>query len=616
MMNNRISFSVDADSISLKSIYKKDFLELQMRAISTANPNLNGSWFTKESLEDAVESCRNKPILGYFNSDGDFESHNGTWRKDVETGLNYWDTQDGEQIIGIIRENDDVKVIEGEDGLYWLCLSCALWTQYNFKQVKRLIKDAKRAKENGGVTKNISVEIDIKEGEQQENGIYRIDKFTLAGITILGSRKGKQVLPGIADAALSIPEILGKDFYEQQQNAIRAAYERLDNANFDDGEEEEDILNMDMTEQNNNISENIQNTDNLETVAEPAKFEEACPDCGKNPCECAKDDQEQQACGGEDAGEPATQNACDGDKDQEQQACGDDGDDKENLAADEDKDNDDDKEKDGDNDSDKDNDDDKEKDKEQNFGMADVAESEEVVAEAGAVEVRDVAWLVEAMTYGFNEINSTIHYYEYMMESHPEDAPHGAYIVSVLKRVLAAQTKIEGTLGGLLAKIGGEITEADEQYETKLTEYENIEELIEKYEKEVSLNEELNSKIEEYSKENEDMKTRLDQFAHNEFMTQVNNLIQSTKDLDENVGKEIYELCENGTLHTFEEVKTKVALALFEAQQTFDNTSSNISIQAPVEMPDIQAAFEAKAEKSQKRDSWTIMREHFGKKSE
>ena len=159
----RLSFGVEADSISLHSLYNRDFLELQMRAISTANPNLNGSWFTKASLENSIDSFKNKPILGYFNSDGDFEGHNGVWRHDLETGLDYWDTKDGEQILGIIRENDDIRVVEGENGLSWLSLSCALWTQYNFKQVKRLIKDAKRAKASGGVTKNISVEIDILE---------------------------------------------------------------------------------------------------------------------------------------------------------------------------------------------------------------------------------------------------------------------------------------------------------------------------------------------------------------------------------------------------------------------------------------------------------------------
>ena len=244
MSNIRLSFAVDADSVSLKSILKIDFLELQMRAISSANPNLNGSWFTKEALLDAVDSCKNKPILGYFNADGDFESHNGVWRKDVETGLDYWDTKDGEQVLGLIRETDDIKVVDGEDGLSWLCLSCALWTQYNFKQVKRLIKDAKKAKETGGVTKNISVEIDILEGEKQDNGVYRIDKFKLAGITILGSRKGKQVLPGIAGAALSIPEIIGSDFYAKQESAIRAAYARLDDNTTDDGNNKGDVLEM------------------------------------------------------------------------------------------------------------------------------------------------------------------------------------------------------------------------------------------------------------------------------------------------------------------------------------------------------------------------------------
>ena len=605
-MNNRMSFAVDADSISLKSIYKRDFLELQMRAISTANPNLNGSWFTKEALEDAIESCRNKPILGYFNSEGDFESHNGTWRKDVETGIDYWDTKGGEQIIGIIRENDDIKIVEDENGLSWLCLSCALWTQYNFKQVKRLIKDAKRAKENGGVTKNISVEIDIKEGEKLENGVYRIDKFKLAGITILGSKNGKKVLPGIADAALSIPEILETEFYEQQQMAIRAAYARLDNTNINNGEEE-DILNMNEQENMNNVQENVQNIDNLgtevatEPTAEPASFEETCPDCGHNPCDCAKDGEEKkenEACGD---GEGEEQNSADANCQNElnQEACEDNNceEDKDSQMA-------------QDNNGDKDDDNDDNDEEEDNKEGDENYEGNEAKPE----EVRDVAWLLRNISYNFDELNGTIHYYEFLMENYPDDCPHGAYIISVLKRVLNAQMKIEGTLGGLLSKIGGEISEAEIQYEAKLTKYENIEELIENYEKEISLNSELNSKIEEYNKENEEMKTRLDKFAHDEFIAQVNTLIQSTKGLEEEKAKEIYESCENGTLQTYEEVKTKVALAVFEAQQTLDNTSSNITLQTSVDTPDVQAAFEAKAEKSEKRDSWAIMREHYGKK--
>ena len=138
--------------------------------------------------------------------------------------------------------------------------------QYNFKQVKRLIKDAKKAKETGGVTKNISVEIDILEGEKQDNGVYRIDKFKLAGITILGSRKGKQVLPGIAGAALSIPEIIGSDFYAKQESAIRAAYARLDDNTTDDGNNKGDVL--EMNDKLNNVQPMIDIQNNKEKKEE------------------------------------------------------------------------------------------------------------------------------------------------------------------------------------------------------------------------------------------------------------------------------------------------------------------------------------------------------------
>lgn len=575
MSNIRLSFAVDADSVSLKSILKKDFLELQMRAISSANPNLNGSWFTKEALLDAVDSCKNKPILGYFNADGDFESHNGVWRKDVETGLDYWDTKDGEQVLGLIRDTDDIKVVDGEDGLSWLCLSCALWTQYNFKQVKRLIKDAKKAKETGGVTKNISVEIDILEGEKQDNGVYRIDKFKLAGITILGSRKGKQVLPGIAGAALSIPEIIGSDFYAKQESAIRAAYARLDDNTTDDGNNKGDVL--EMNDKLNNVQPitDIQpNPENPEENALITQSEdgEVCPECGKNPCECEKDSK--QECG------QCADKCEEGDEDDE-----DEGDDHEGDKGGEGK-----------------------------------PEDEYDAGEPNPDEIKDIAWLVNNLTYGFSEIDCSIHYYEFLMENYPEKAPHGDYIISVLKRMRNYYTKIEGTVGGLLAKIAGEITEADEQYEAKLVKYENVEELIENYEKEISdnatlteTNGNLKASVDTYEKENSELKGRLDKYAHEEFMAQVDALMKSVQ-LDEKVSKAIYEACNNGSLHTYDEVKTKVALAVFEAQQSTENIPQNKSLQSPVITPDTQAAFEAKAETSQRRDSWTIMREHYIKK--
>ena len=43
MENTRLSFAIDANQIDIKPLLQKEFLELSMKAISSANPNLNNS---------------------------------------------------------------------------------------------------------------------------------------------------------------------------------------------------------------------------------------------------------------------------------------------------------------------------------------------------------------------------------------------------------------------------------------------------------------------------------------------------------------------------------------------------------------------------------------------
>ena len=226
--NKKLVFDVDANQIKIKKLLKKDFLELSMKAVSSANPNRNMSWFTPEAMEKALPTFYNKPILGCFDN-GDFESHNGSWEKDGETGMSYWDTLGvkGERILGLIRSEDEVKIVE-ENGLKWITLTCALWTQYSFKQVKKLLKDAIRSQKDGGPTKNISVEIDVLDYDELPNGVMKINDFKLVGITILGSRNGKKIEPGIEDAELSVLDIVGTDNYEKQRSELRMAYAKLD----------------------------------------------------------------------------------------------------------------------------------------------------------------------------------------------------------------------------------------------------------------------------------------------------------------------------------------------------------------------------------------------------
>lgn len=325
MESKRLSFALDGDQIDFKSYSKKDFLELSMKAISDANPNRNGSWFTKESIIKAKESgtCKNKPVLGYFEND-DFVSHNGTWRKDSETGVDYWDTlgQKGERILGVIREQDDVDVCEDKNGQTWLCFSCALWVQYGFKQVKRLLKDAQKAKNGGGSAKNISVEVDITDYEELRDGTIKINEFNLVGVTILGSRNGTKVEPGIEGADLSVVDMMGKDIYDRQMQGLRLAYEKLSTADKKevfDNMDQNDILESNETPVLDQPSEVVENVEKEPQETLEATFEEkaaedensekkeheeeTCPECEEDPCVCEKTQEEPCSCESKDEAE-------------------------------------------------------------------------------------------------------------------------------------------------------------------------------------------------------------------------------------------------------------------------------------------------------------------------
>ena len=267
-----------------------------MRAVSSANPNRNKSWFTKESMERSLHSFVNKPILGYFTK-GDFVSHNGEWKIDSETNIPYFDTLDtpeGERILGIIRESDRLEIVQDASGLYWIEFTCALWSQYNFKQVKRLIKDARRAQRMGGPTKNISVEVDLTDYEVLDNGITKINQFELIGVTILGSRNGVKVEPGIEGASLSVVDVMGRDLYDHQLKALRLAYEKLDGTV--EKKEENKVENMGEAlemQQTQTLSEEVAPEHGDVTCAAEG---EVCPDCGKDPCVCAADGGTEETC--------------------------------------------------------------------------------------------------------------------------------------------------------------------------------------------------------------------------------------------------------------------------------------------------------------------------------
>ena len=226
-------FELNPDQLRIREILTdKSFLEVEIYAISDANPNRNGSHFTLESMEKGIKTFTDKPILGFFNRQNDFESHNGRVAHDPELDKDYWDNSNGEQILGFVRQSDHKEIVEGPDGLMWIRCTAMICTQYNYKQVKRLLKDKR---------KKVSVEVEYKSSQVNENGITEIYDFELVGITILGSKNGVEVKEGIEGAHLSVLDLMGSDVFSHQKQALVFAYAQLDPGKNEKNKEDTDL---------------------------------------------------------------------------------------------------------------------------------------------------------------------------------------------------------------------------------------------------------------------------------------------------------------------------------------------------------------------------------------
>jgi len=593
--NKTLCFEVDADNIKIKKLLKKDFLELSMRAISDINPNVNGSHFTLSGMEKSLPTFKNKPILGYF-TNGDFVAHDGVWRKDSETDLDYWDTlgERGERILGLIRDEDNVEIVEDKKtGLHWITLTCALWVQYSYKQVKRLLKDALASKKKGGPTKNISVEIDILDYEELPNGIIEIKDFNLVGITILGSRNGKKVEPGIPDAELSVVEMMDKEVFNKQAKALRVAYSKLEN--LEGGHSQ-------MEKENENVTkEDILETDNslVKTPVSLDTFEK---------------DSEEKSDSEEDKEEHKDEEKADYDQDDNKD------------------------EVDSDSDDDKDEDDSDEEGKEKkdmsvDVDVVDVAESEKErnadveVTYCISNMVQDIASRVEC-------IQGAIEYYS---EENIE-LTNKELVIAILKRYLLQEKALLVDLSSALADITEEQLKQALDMEQELSRYENgCKDLLYKChelethcdELQMSCNEkesqctmlksqceELNCKYDQVCHEKEEIEIKLLGIHSIECEKQIKDMLneadipeQSKIKILEGIKKDEHECYSSSNI---EEVKTEIGKVMFELSQSKNKPNKVGTVfDAPVITPKTSGDL---AEKSTPKSNWEVLADYNDKR--
>ncbi|PLR72308.1 hypothetical protein [Bacillus sp. UMB0728] len=168
------------------------FLKVKIWLMHTEE-NLNGSYFSKESVEAAIPTLANTPILAYIedNSEGeeDFSDHRMILvKEDGKFKVKYVG-----QAIGLIPENNDAQFESRvcDDGIEreFLTVTGYVWTKF----------DSPIDIFNRDEIKSQSMELhDNYQGEWKDDGLFHFTKFSFYGACALGN----DVLPAMRSATI------------------------------------------------------------------------------------------------------------------------------------------------------------------------------------------------------------------------------------------------------------------------------------------------------------------------------------------------------------------------------------------------------------------------------
>ena len=212
----RITFLLAADAVKLSKVLSKDFLEIEVYAISEGE-NRNNYSFLLSAMENSLSTCNDKPVLAYYNPfTKGIEEHNCTISRDFDTGEDFYDytSPNSERPVGVITPNS-AKIVDYQ-GKNWIKFKAKLWVKYNRQLVKNLLK-AKSSK--------VSVEIDVLESYTDEEGIEVIEKFVLDGVTILQFIPNTTVpiREGIPGAKLDLGEFVNSANFKEFKHKMAFA---------------------------------------------------------------------------------------------------------------------------------------------------------------------------------------------------------------------------------------------------------------------------------------------------------------------------------------------------------------------------------------------------------
>lgn len=295
------------NNVMFQKIEQYDAKEIDTRFIKGkvwichSGSNYNGSYFSEETIINALPSLANTPILCFYTTNKDGENDFGGHEYQLEKIDGELDLICKEYAIGVFSESDS-KTAKIEDRLcddgivrQFATCECTLWTKFN--QAMSIFE-----KQN---VKSQSMEITDVEGGFQEDNLYHMNKFHFNGCTVLSN----DVSPAMANASIEVnfSKENTKSIAEEIENKLSefAKYfsKKEDNEMakkvVEDKIEEQEVKEIFSQEETTEVVENFE-TETIEKeepikeemAEDKEKFEddgEVCTKCGNAPCTCEDD---------------------------------------------------------------------------------------------------------------------------------------------------------------------------------------------------------------------------------------------------------------------------------------------------------------------------------------
>ena len=213
------------------------FLQVTIDVLNTGL-NVNKSYFTKEVVDENIETIKNTPILGFITKDTfgdkDFKGHEYILTKTDKDGIK---RKYIGSAFGVIPESCNPRWIqkETEDGtiLETLQVDGLMWSKF---------EDAVGIMEQDG-EKPESMELypDNIEGYEDEDGVFHFTKFSFDGCCILSNSK----LPAMEDANIRVNNVQFSfnDFAKEIKEELHDIYMMFTQLNSENEDNESKLQN-------------------------------------------------------------------------------------------------------------------------------------------------------------------------------------------------------------------------------------------------------------------------------------------------------------------------------------------------------------------------------------